>query len=614
MGDYSDKENKYDRTLKTGYIVSRLIQYVKPSLGLLILALVLYIAQAVLAAYEPVLSGQVINYVNAQNYGDAIRNGWIYCGVIMVNYCVFAFVGGYIVQKVSQDIIENLRNDVFNHIQKLSINQLHSVPIGKWVTRTTSDVNVINQFFANVLIQLVYNFLFLVAIFVFVFIINWKLALIDAAFMPVIFVVSFFFSKASRKRFRELRANISTMNGFLSENLSGMDTIQVFNQEQRKIQEFKKINGSIKKANWETVKIFATFRPSIYVLYIATILATFGIGLPMLNAGEIDIGTLYMFYSYTGYLFQPVQNIANQFNFIQSALAGAERVVKVLDMEPEIMDDPDARPVDRLKGKVEFRHVWFAYKKPDPGKEPEWILKDVSFLIHPGDTVAFVGETGAGKSTIINLMCRNFDIQKGEILIDDIPIKKIKISSLRRNIGEMLQDVFLFSGTVGSNISLGDPSVSYEDVKKAAEFVGAGEFISRLPDGYDTKVNENGNNFSAGQRQLISFARAVAYKPSLVVLDEATANIDTETEVIIQNSLEKIKSIGTMVMVAHRLSTIRHASMIYVVDHGVIAEQGNHQQLLKMKGIYYNLYRLQSTQELQKEQTEALPDSKKVPA
>lgn len=611
MGDYSEKDNKYDRTLKTDYIVSRLLKYVKPSLGLMAVALVLYILQAILAAYEPILTGQVINFVNKENYAEAIRNGWLFCGVIFANYCLFSFFGGYIIQKVSQDIIENLRDDVFDHIQKLSINQLHSVPIGKWVTRTTSDVNVINQFFANVLIQLVYNFLFLAAIFVFVFVTDWRLALIDVAFVPVIGVVSFFFSKASRTRFRELRANISTMNGFLSENLSGMETIQVFNQEERKIGEFKKINSSIKKANWGTVKIFATFRPSIYVLYIGVILATFGIGLPLLNAGQIDIGTLYMFYSYTGYLFQPVQNIANQFNFIQSALAGAERVVKVLDMEPEIVDDPEAKEIDHFRGKVEFSHVWFAYKKPEEGKEPEWVLKDVSFVINPGDTVAFVGETGAGKSTIINLMCRNFDIQKGEILIDDIPIRKIKISSLRRNIGEMLQDVFLFSGTIGSNISLGDPSVSEEDVKKAAEFVGADEFISRLPDGYKTKVNENGNNFSAGQRQLISFARAVAYKPSLVVLDEATANIDTETEVIIQNSLEKIKSIGTMVMVAHRLSTIRHASMIYVVDHGVIAEKGNHQQLLKQKGIYYNLYRLQSTQELQKEQAESVPLTKK---
>lgn len=601
-------ENNSKRTLSSSYIISRLLGYMKGSVHLFIIALILYVLQAFSAALEPMIEGRVINLINVSDFGAATKYGWLFCAIIMVNYCVFAFIGGYLIQKGSQDIIYRLRNDVFDHIQNLSINQLHSVPVGKWVTRTTSDVNSIMDFFSNVLIQLIYNFLYLIALMVFVFVANWKLAFIDLAFLPVIAVVFVFFTYFSRKRYREVRAQISNMNAFLSENLSGMETIQIFNQETRKKREFTAINKKLAGAHWSAVKIFATFRPSIYLLYIGSLLCVFGFGLPMLARGDLDVGTLYSFYSYTGYLFQPVQNIANQFNAIQSALAGAERVVKVLDTKSEIVDEPDAMDIGHLQGKIEFRHVWFAYKGD------EWILKDVSFVINPGDTVAFVGETGAGKSTIINLMCRNFDIQKGEILLDDIPIKKIKLASLRRNIGEMLQDVFLFSGDISYNISLGDPNISEEKVEKSAEFVGASDFIERLPDGYHHIVNENGNNFSQGQRQLISFARAVAYEPSVMVLDEATANIDTETEVIIQNSLEKMKSIGTMVMVAHRLSTIKHASMIYVVDHGVIAEQGDHQTLLKKRGIYYNLYKLQNMEDEMQANGVMIPPTEKKTA
>ena len=298
---------------------------------------------------------------------------------------------------------------------------------------------------------------------------------------------------------------------------------------------------------------------------------------------------------YTGNFFNPVQEIADQFNNIQQALASSERIVLVLDKKSDVTNKEGARDIEKFKGKIEFKNVWFAYK------EDEWILKDVSFVINPGDTVAFVGETGAGKSTIIGLIVRNYNIQKGQILIDDIDINDITLESLRRNIGEMLQDVFLFSGTVKSNISLGDESISDDEIKEACKFVGASNFIEKLPNKYDEEVNENGNNFSQGQRQLISFARVVSYKPSIIVLDEATANIDTETEVIIQESLEKIKSIGTMVMVAHRLSTIRHATMIYVVDKGEIKERGNHQQLLKKRGIYYNLYKIQNMEKKMKE-------------
>lgn len=577
------------RTLKTSYILKRIFGYLRPQMKLFILAMVLYVLEAFMAAVEPQFIGKVIDLVSeGAPYKEVALYGWLYAIIITLNYCVFSFIAGLVIQLLAQNIIVQMRQDLFDHIQSLSIDQLHSVPVGKWVNRVTNDVNAVMSFFSDVLVQIIYNFIYLVAIIVFVFVTNWKLAFIDLAFLPVISVVAVFFAKYSRKHYREVRSSFSSMNGFLSENLSGMETIQVFNQEERKMEQFSSINKSIKKASWGAVRVFAIFRPLIYLLYVSALIAVFGAGLPMVASGTITIGIMYSFYQYTQNMFNPIQNIANQFNGIQSALAGAERVIKILDMPSQIIDSPDAQDIGKIKGKVEFRHVYFAYKGE------EWILKDVSFIINPGDTVAFVGETGAGKSTIINLMCRNFDIQKGEILIDDIPLRNISISSLRRNIGEMLQDVFLFSGTIKDNISLGDETISQDDIEKACAFVGADGFIQKLPQKLDEPVNENGNNFSQGQRQLISFARAVAYKPSLIVLDEATANIDTETEVIIQSSLEKIKSIGTMVMVAHRLSTIRHATMIYVVDHGVITEQGNHQALLKKRGIYYNLYKLQT--------------------
>lgn len=598
MDDYQEPEQT-KLTLKTSYILKRILRYLKPHAGLFVLGILMYLVTSLLSALEPTLIGWVVDELNKANvaYAEIALYGGYYAACITTNL-VLTYFAGLCVQVLAQDIIQDLRQDVFNHIQTLSIDQLHSIPVGKWVTRATNDVNSIMSFFSDVLISIISNMMFLICIVVVIFIKSPLLALVDLAFLPVIAVVSAIFASTSRKHYRQVRSSISSLNAFLSENLTGMETIQVFNQEERKKEEFNDISLKLKKNDYSAMTVFAVFRPLIYFIYTGAIIAVFSYGLNLVAAGVMTIGTLYSFYMYTEYLFYPIQNIANQFNSVQSALAGAERVIIVLDTPSAIVDDPDAKDIQKVQGKIEFRHVWFAYKGDD------WILKDVSFLINPGDTVAFVGETGAGKSTIINLMVRNFDIQKGEILVDDIPIKKITIASLRKNIGEMLQDVFLFSGTIKSNISLDEESISEEEIEKAAKYVGADSFIEKLPNKYDEKVLENGNNFSQGQRQLISFARVVTYKPQVIILDEATANIDTETEVIIQESLEKIKSIGTMVMVAHRLSTIRHASMIYVVDHGVITEQGNHQDLLKKRGIYYNLYKLQSMEKTMVSTTE----------
>ena len=589
-------QNDLKLTLKASVILKRILKYIVPYIWWFILGILIYVVMAALTVYEPIIIGDIINIFKDDSsvLQDVLSNATIYA-ICIILVAFLMYLNGFIIQKVAQSVIYDLRKDVFKHIEYLAIGQIHEIPVGKWVTRVTNDTNSLMNFFSTVLTRIFYNVMTLVEIFVMIYLLDWHLALVLTCALPIVIVISGLFAYYSRKYHRLVRSNISQLNAFLSENLTGMNTIQIFNQEQRKKGEFGRINENLKKSQYKATDMFAIFRPLIFFTYVMTIVFVFAIGLPLVRDNVIEIGTVYTFYMYTGNFFNPVQEIADQFNNIQQALASSERIVLVLDKKSDVTNKEGARDIEKFKGKIEFKNVWFAYK------EDEWILKDVSFVINPGDTVAFVGETGAGKSTIIGLIVRNYNIQKGQILIDDIDINDITLESLRRNIGEMLQDVFLFSGTVKSNISLGDESISDDEIKEACKFVGASNFIEKLPNKYDEEVNENGNNFSQGQRQLISFARVVSYKPSIIVLDEATANIDTETEVIIQESLEKIKSIGTMVMVAHRLSTIRHATMIYVVDKGEIKERGNHQQLLKKRGIYYNLYKIQNMEKKMKE-------------
>jgi len=586
--DYLNPEKEQLNT-STWKILEKVSKYIEPHMGAFLLGLLFYIILAAIEIALPIVIGYIIDGLNVPNpvYRDIVIYSIVFAVIVVLNGC-FRYFGSLMIQKTAQKVIYDLRGDVFKKIESFSLGQIGEMPIGKWVTRVTNDTNSLMNFFSNVLIQLIYNIIVLIIVIVTVLITNVTLGLILLAFLPLIFVVSFVFAYFSRKFYREVRTNISGMNAFLSENLSAMNTIQIFNQEKSKKEEFEAVNLKLKKSRYKAVNMYTIFRPLMYLLYIGAIIAIFAKGLQIVAAGDMKIGQLYSFYLLTERFFNPVQAIANLFNQIQSALAGAERVLSVLDKETVIKEIDKPKDLGRAKGKIEFRNVWFAYKKE------EWILKDVSFVINPGETVAFVGETGAGKSTIITLMVRNYDIQMGQILIDDVDIRDIKLDSLRRNIGQMLQEVFLFSGSIKSNISLDNLEIPDDVIINSAQYVGADRFINQLENKYDQEVLENGNNFSSGERQLISFARVVTYKPPIVVLDEATSNIDTETEVIIQKSLEKIKSIGTMVMVAHRLSTIKHASKIYVIDSGKIIEQGSHQKLLKQRGIYYNLYRIQS--------------------
>jgi ATP-binding cassette subfamily B protein len=416
------------------------------------------------------------------------------------------------------------------------------------------------------------------------------MALIVIPSIIILVVASSIFRKFSRKAYRTVRNNVSEINAFLSENLSGMKITQVFNQEEKKKKEFETINNNLKKSYIKEILVFGIYRPVIYFISMVATITSIYFGAEAVFSNVLSVGLFVSFYIYIGQFFEPIQQISEQFNALQNGFASAEKIFDVLDTKPDIEDAEDAIELTSFSGSIEFKDVWFQYV-PD-----EWVLKGVSFKVNPDETVAFVGATGSGKTTILQLIVRNYDIQKGEILIDGIDIKKIKRSSLRRFVGQMLQDVFLFSGTIRDNITLHDETITDEDIKKASEYVGLNYVLSKLPEGLDHEVRERGNNFSSGERQLISFARAVVYQPSLMILDEATANIDSETESIIQESLEKMMNISTMLIVAHRLSTIQHSDKIIVMHKGEIKEMGNHQELLKQKGLYYNLYQLQYDQ------------------
>lgn len=521
----------------------------------------------------------------------------IFGGIAVIAGGILTYAQTIVLNLAGHRIILNIRGKVMSHIQSLSHDQFNNIPVGKLVTRVTSDVNVLWDMYTHIILNLIKNVVTIIGVFIAMFMLNSQLALILLVIVPFLLVFTYIFRKYSRKVHSVVRDNVSNMNSFLSENLSGMKIIQVFNQEEKKYKEFVENNNQLKKSLIKEIFVFGIFRPSIYILYIASVIIVLWYGGNQainLNLGIITVGitfdVLYTFYQYVSRFFNPIQALADQFNTLQSAFASAEKIFSILDIEPMIVDSEDAIDME-IKGDIEFRDVWFSYV---PG---EWVLKGVSFHIKPNQTVAFVGKTGSGKTTILSLIVRNYDIQKGQILIDGVDIKKIKLECLRSQFGQMLQDVFLFSGNVLDNIQLYDENIQYDDVVNSSKYVNADKFISKLPNGYEEPVRERGNNFSLGQRQLISFARAIVHKPKIMILDEATANIDTESESLIQDSLKKIMDNGTVLVVAHRLSTIQHSDNIIVFHEGEIIEQGNHQELLKQRGRYYNLYMLQFAKE-----------------
>ncbi len=583
----------FDRNMKDGELIRRMIVYARPHWKSFALAVVLMLLSIGYDVASPLLVGNIEEMIKGEfALSGLFRLVAVYGGILVVStLCTYA--QRLILQKTGQKIVSAVREDTFTHIESLSHNQLHHIPVGKLVTRVTNDTNAISMVFTNILVQLFRNIFVLLGVVGAMLCLNYVLTLMVLCFGPFIVLFTVIFRKFSRRAFRRVKDGTTDINTFLSENLSGIKIIQIFNREQRKQEEFDEKNEKLKKAKQNQIFVFGIFRPMVYMLYISSVLCLLYIG----GKGYIDgasflgqtitAGTIVTFYMYVSKFFDPIQSLAEQFNWLQSAFASAEKIFSIMDMVPEVVDAPDAIDLSTVCGEIEFKNVWFAYEKDD------WVLKDVSFHVEPGQTVAFVGDTGAGKTTILGLLCRNYDIQKGIITLDGIDIRHIKLSSLRRHFGQMLQDVFLFSGTIRSNLLLHMDGVSDEKIMEACRYVNADSFINRLPKGLDEEVRERGNNFSAGQRQLLSFARTILHQPEIMILDEATANIDTETEVLIQNSLEKMMRIGTMLMVAHRLSTIQHADNILVLQNGRIIESGSHFNLLEQKGRYYELYTLQ---------------------
>ena len=578
-------EEQDQRMMKDKEVFSRALQYIKPHWTRFFLAFFLLLLNVALEIILPILISQATEELKLTeiNIVAIFLLAGTYLILSIINIC-FSYVLSILLQKTGQQIVVQLREDVFTHIESLSLAQFNEIPVGKLVTRVTNDTVAVSDLFSNLIVNFLKNLLLILGTFVIMFFVSWKLTLFMLIFVVLVTIISLVFRFVSKKIFREERKEISQMNTFLSENLSGMKITQVFNQEERKKEEFEVHNKKLRSAAFKITLAFAFYRPGISFLYILAVATCFAIGIPYVEQGYITAGTFLLFYMYLDHFFGPIQNLSDLLNGFQRALSASERLFTLMDIPPTVVDEKDAIEINSFQGLIEFDHVYFAYEKDN------WILKDVSFKIQPGETAAFVGKTGAGKTTILSLLVRNYDIQKGSIRIDGIDIRKIRLTSLRKCIGQMLQDVFLFSGNIESNIRLRNEDITTEQIMEACQYVNADRFIQGTPGGLKEEVRENGTNFSAGQRQLLSFARTIVRKPSILILDEATANIDSETELLIQESLHKMKSIGTMLIVAHRLSTIKDADKIIVIEDGKIIEQGNHETLLKNKGYYYRMW------------------------
>ena len=585
-------DNKNIKTYKDKAILKRLLHYAKPVRLFLFLSLCFTILLVIVDLLPAFLEGELVGVLSSNS---ATNKEKIHFTILLVSLYAIIIAGAaflnyfntMMLQKAGQKIVMTIRREVFVKIEGLAISQINATPVGKLVTRVTSDVNMVNELYTNVIVNLIRYILTILFVFIMMMILSPLITAYILCVIPFLIGITIIFNKVSRKQYRKVRGSVSNVNAFLSENLSGMKITQIFNQEPKKMMEFRQRNTELKKNSIKEVLIFGVFRPAIYVLFVLCQIIILWNGFSMVIAEKLAAKNLVKFYQYNGQFFNPIQQLADQFNQLQSAFASSERIFEILDTKIDILDDEDAIDLDHIEGKIEFDHVWFAYN------EGKWILQDVTFTIEPKQTVAFVGATGAGKTTILALIVRNYEIQKGEIRIDGINVKKIRLESLRRHIGQMLQDVFLFSGTIKSNITMRDDQFTNEEIVNACKYVNASHFIEKLDKGYEYEVLERGNNFSSGQRQLLSFARTILHKPNIMILDEATANIDTETEVLIQDSLEKMMNVGTMLIVAHRLSTVQHADNIIVLHKGKIMEMGTHQDLLAKKGLYYSLYEIQ---------------------
>lgn len=581
----SENINKNEMNKKSSTM--RLIAYMKPYAHWVIFALLLVLGLTAFDLYRPMLVGDAIDAFGANGDYDVIIATAIKYAVVLALSFAFNIAQTWILQKTGQNIILQMRKDLYRHIQSLGSRYFDITPVGKLVTRVTNDVEALNEMYSGILVQLFRNIVKIVGLAGVMLVLDVRLAAISFVLMPLVIGLTVLCQKIARNIYRLYRTRLTDINTFLSEHLSGMKIIQIFGRQERKFEEFHDKNTKLYKAFYREMLMYAVFRPLIYILSILSLMIVLWFGSRNVFDEIISVGTLYIFSNYIRSFFDPIQELAEQFSTLQSSIASAEKIFTVMDETEFIPEAANPKVPDKIIGKIEFDHVWFAYDGEN------YVLKDVSFVINPGEKVAFVGATGAGKSSILNLIGRYYDIQKGHIYIDGIDIRQLSKKQLRSAIGQMQQDVFIFEGDVAYNIRLNDDDITDAQVKEAAEYVNASHFIEKLPQGYHEPVTERGATFSAGERQLLSFARTLAHNPSILVMDEATANIDTETEILIQEALEKLMDGRTTIMVAHRLSTIQHADCIMVMHKGRICERGTHRELLEQDGIYRKLYELQ---------------------
>ncbi len=583
-----------------GNALLRMLAYMKPYKSTAALCLVLVLMITGLELYKPILIGGAIDRYITGGYaaGEMVRQRFAgilmaaakYLAVLALLF-VFSRIQYLLLQTTGQKIIYEMRNELFEHVESLSMRFFDLTPVGKVVTRVTNDVEAVNELYANILVKLFQNTVKIMGLALVMVLLDWRMALFSFIMVPIVTILTIVFRNLAHRVFQMTRTRITALNTFLSENISGMKIIQIFSRETEKHREFCRKSDELYQMNHQEIMVNAVFRPVIYLASVIALIIVIASGSYGVFKGTITLGTMYIFIQYIQTFFEPIQELTDQLATLQSATASAEKIFTLLDEKPLIRDPENPVTPSEIKGRIEFRHVWFAYNEND------YVLKDVSFVIEPGQKVAFVGATGAGKSSILNLIGRYYDIQKGEILIDGINIRDMTRDQIRGAIGQVQQDVFIFTGDIKSNIRLRNEEISNKTIREASRQVNASRFIERLPGAYDEPVSERGSTFSAGQRQLLSFARTLAFNPAILILDEATANIDTETEQWIQDALEKLMAGRTTIMVAHRLSTIQHADNIIVMHHGRIRETGTHQELLEQGGIYKKLYELQKNEQ-----------------
>ncbi len=584
------EEQKDDEVLGKAYdakLMRRLLNYVKPYKKYVILAILMNIVVAALPAVRPLLSQIAVDdFIANKNYNGLMWISIALFGILILQAAIQYFLT-YYTEYMGQRIVYDLRVQVFSHVQKLALKYFDKTPVGRTVTRVTNDVDSLSEMFSSGIVQVFSDIFVIVWIFIFMFSMAWDLALVVLIVMPFLFYATFLFRKKVRETYRDVRLHLARLNSYMQEHVTGMNVVQIFAKEKEELKKFSSINRDYRNANIKSVFYYAVFFPVVELLSAITFGLIIWYGGGEVVQGKLTLGVLLAFFQYTEMFWRPVRDLSEKYNILQAAMASSERIFKLLDNDTIIKDSDKPLKFEKIRGEIEFKNVWFAY---NPG---EYVLKNVSFKINPGETIAIVGATGAGKTSIINILTRFYDIEKGTITLDGVDIRDIEKSDLRKYISMVLQDVFLFSGTIKTNISLGNSEISDEQIINSAVTVGADKFISQLPNGYDEEVKEKGATLSVGQRQLISFARALAYDPQILILDEATSSVDTETEILIQNAIQKLLVGRTSIVIAHRLSTIQNSNKILVMHKGELKEIGTHQELLAKKGIYYRLYQLQ---------------------